>query len=171
MVDSGSKWELVLLLWEVIIRMKFLGEITCTVDDKGRIKMPSSFFKQFPAEDKGCFYIAKDIDDCLVIYPMQTWAEQEAKLRKLNTYNPEHRNFINGITAGLTEVEFDNSGRFLISKQLMRYIGNAKEVVLKGMFDKIQIWESSKYDQFIASQHGNISHLADVVSKYLDEKG
>ncbi|MFN8276394.1 MAG: division/cell wall cluster transcriptional repressor MraZ [Chitinophagales bacterium] len=150
--------------------MKFLGEYVCSVDEKGRVKMPAAFFKQFPVEDKGTFMLGRDIDDCLVIYPMATWAEQEANLEKLNPYNKEHRNFINVVTAGVSEVEMDNANRFLISKQLMRMLGNSKEVVLKGLFKKIQVWDVNKYEQFIAAQNERVSELADAVSKVFDEK-
>ena len=148
--------------------MRFLGEINCAVDDKGRIKMPASLAKQFPAEDHNRFMIAKDLEDCLVIYPLKTWEQQEQRLAKLNDFNPQHRAFKNVITVGLTEMELDNAGRFLISKSLMKYVGNAKEVILKGQFDRIQIWEVSKYEQHIQGHIGNIQSLAEDVSKYLD---
>jgi MraZ protein len=148
--------------------MRFLGEIQCTVDDKGRIKMPTVMKKQFPASDSGRFMIAKDIEDCLVIYPMQTWDKQEQKLTKLSDFNPTHRAFKNAITVGLTEVELDNADRFLISKSLMRYISSAKEVILKGQFDRIQIWDANKYEQYIQGNISNISAIAEDVAKYLD---
>jgi MraZ protein len=148
--------------------MRFLGEIQCSVDDKSRIKMPAVMKKQFPAADSGRFMIAKDIEDCLVIYPMQTWDKQEQKLAKLSDFNPTHRAFKNAITVGLTEMELDNADRFLISKSLMRYISSAKEVILKGQFDRIQIWDANKYEQYIQGNISNISAIAEDVAKYLD---
>ena len=150
--------------------MRFLGEINCSVDDKGRVKMPVSYSRQFPETDKSRFMIAKDLEDCLVIYTLSGWKAQEEKLKQLNPFNPKHRAFINAITVGLTEVEMDNADRFLISRQLMKYIGNAKEVILKGQFDRIQVWESSKYDQYIQGNIANMQDLAADVSQYLDSK-
>jgi MraZ protein len=114
--------------------------------------------------------IAKDMEDCLVIYTLEGWKAQEEKLKQLNPFNPKHRAFINAITVGLTEVEMDNADRFLISRQLMKYIGNAKEVILKGQFDRIQVWEASKYDQYIQGNLANMQDLAADVSQYLDSK-
>ena len=150
--------------------MRFLGEINCSVDDKGRVKMPVSYSRQFPDTDKSRFMIAKDLEDCLVIYTLEGWKAQEEKLKQLNPFNPKHRAFINAITVGLTEVEMDNADRFLISKQLMKYIGNAKEVILKGQFDRIQVWEATKYDQYIQGNLANMQDLAAEVSQYLDSK-
>ena len=77
---------------------------------------------------------------------------------------------MNAITVGLTEVEMDNADRFLISKQLMKYIGNAKDVILKGQFDRIQVWDATKYDQYIQGSLSNMQQLAAEVSQYLDSK-
>jgi MraZ protein len=150
--------------------MRFLGEINCSVDDKGRVKMPVTFSRQFPEPDKGRFMIARDIEDCLVIYTLEGWKAQEERLKRLNLFDPTHRAFINAITVGLTEVEMDNADRFLISRQLMKYIGNAKDVVLKGQFDRIQVWDATKYDQYIQGSLANMQHLAAEVSQYLDSK-
>jgi MraZ protein len=148
----------------------FLGEYSCSVDDKGRVKMPVSLKVQFPAEDGGKFMIAKGLDDCLVIYPMESWKEQEKRLRKLDKFNPEHRQFINGITIGLTQMELDSNDRLLISKQLMKYIGNAREVIVKGDFDQIQIWDASKYEQYTQLNIANMPDISRTVSKYLNEQ-
>lgn len=148
--------------------MRFLGEINCSVDDKGRVKMPVVFSRQFPEADKGRFMIARDIEDCLVIYTLEGWQAQEDRLRQLNQFDPRHRAFIQALTVGLTEVEMDNADRFLISKQLMRYIGNAKEVTLKGQFDRIQVWDAAKYEQYISGNLANMTELAANASQYLD---
>ncbi len=147
--------------------MKFIGEIQCNVDDKGRVKLPVSFKKHF-VDTPIKFMIAKDIEDCLVIYPIATWEKQEQMLMKLNDFNPTHRAFKNTITLGLTEIELDSADRFLISKQLMKYLGSAKEVILKGQFDRIQIWDSSKYETYTNANIGNVEQMAADVAKYLD---
>jgi len=41
-------------------------------------------------------------------------------------------------------------------------------VILKGQFDRIQIWEAGKYEQYIQGNLSNINALADNVSSYLD---
>ncbi len=149
---------------------RFRGEFNCTVDDKGRIKMPVSLRAQFPKEDDGKFMMKKGLDDCLEIYPMKTWEKEEAKLEMLDKYNPVHRHFASGFTIGLMESSFDNSDRFLIPKNMMKYISNAREVIVKGDLDCIQIWDLNKYEQFTNGNLGNIHSLSIEVSKYLNEQ-
>lgn len=149
--------------------MAFRGQYDCTMDDKGRIKMPSSLRKQFPAEEKGSFMLAKDIEDCLVIYPMKEWEEQEAQLMKLNQFDPTLRQFASTMMIGLTEVQFDNADRFLVQKSLTKYLGNSKDVVLLGRFNRIQIWDAAKLEQYNNSGLANIKELAQEAATYIDK--
>lgn len=148
--------------------MNFLGQYECTMDDKGRVKMPAALRKQFGDGAKGKFMLAKDIEDCLVIYPLETWSRQEALLRKLNPFNTNHQKFINSVTTGLTEVEFDSADRFLISTTLKKYLGNSRDIVLKGKFDRIQVWDAQKYEQYTQGNLSNIQSLADEAAAYID---
>jgi MraZ protein len=150
--------------------MDFFGQYDCTMDEKGRIKMPATLRKQFGPEDGNKFMIAKDLEDCLVIYPMQTWNELAARLKKLDRIKSSHQKFISAITVGLTEVEMDNADRFLVSKSLTKYLGAGKDIVMKGVFDRIQVWEANKYDQYTQSNISNVEPLADEIAAYLDTK-
>ena len=149
--------------------MAFRGQYDCTMDDKGRIKMPAALRKQFPAEEKGAFMIAKDIEDCLVIYPMKEWEAEEARLMKLNPYDPKLRQFASAMMIGLTEVQMDVADRFLIQKSLVKHLGGGKDVVLRGMFNRIQIWDAAKLDQYNSSSMSNIKELAQEAAAHWDK--
>jgi MraZ protein len=155
--------------------MVFRGQYDCKMDDKGRIKMPAALRNQFSAEDGNKFMIARDLVDCLVIYPMKTWDKQEANLQKLNAFNPDHQKFIDAVTAGLTEVEMDSADRFLVGKSLSKYLGTGKDIVMKGKVDRIQVWDAAKYEQYSQGNISNIQELAGKAAAYLDtlneEKG
>jgi MraZ protein len=154
--------------------MAFLGDFVCTMDDKGRIKMPAALRKQFDAGDGNKFMIAKDLTDNLVIYPMKTWEKQAAKLQKLDDYDPDHQKFIDVMTAGLAEVEMDSADRFLVSKSLTRYLGAGKEILMKGKFDRIQVWDAAKHDQQLQGSIANMPELARKAAAHIalnEEKG
>ncbi|HLP20208.1 MAG TPA: division/cell wall cluster transcriptional repressor MraZ [Chitinophagales bacterium] len=150
--------------------MNFLGQFECTMDDKGRVKLPAVLRKQFPAGDGSKFMLAKDIEDCLVIYPMKTWAKTEATLQKLHPFNTNHQKFINAVTTGLTEVDIDSADRFLVNTTLKKYLGTSKDIVLKGKFDRIQVWDAVKYEAYTNGNVANMQQLADEAAKYLEEK-
>lgn len=148
--------------------MEFRGDYDCTMDEKGRIKIPASLRKQLAAGKENKFVLVKDLEDCLVIYTMKGWNELEAKLKMLNSFNLDHQRFINLVTTGWTEVEIDSADRFLISTSLKKYLGNGKDILLKGKFDKLQVWDANKYMQASQVNHANSEYLAKEVANYLD---
>ncbi|MBK8658450.1 MAG: hypothetical protein IPN22_06160 [Bacteroidetes bacterium] len=100
---------------------------------------------------------------------MKEWEAQEAKLMKLNDFDPELRQFASAMMIGLTEVQFDSADRFLVSKSLSKYLGNSKDVVLLGKFRKIQIWDAAKLEQFQSGGISNIKDLASKAAQYFDK--
>ena len=148
--------------------MDFRGDYECTMDEKGRIKMPAALRKQFAASKENKFVLVKDLQDCLVIYTMKSWNELEARMRKFNPFNAELQRFINMATIGWTEVEIDSADRFLISTSLRKYLGTGKDILMKGKFDKIQIWDAKKYEQNAQINLANAEHLGKVAAEYWD---
>ncbi|HRN93544.1 MAG: hypothetical protein M9931_00735 [Chitinophagales bacterium] len=148
---------------------KFRGQFNCSVDDKGRIKMPVSFKQQFDPADKGSFMIKKGLDDCLEIYPLAIWTKEEERLDRLDDYNPIHRAFRGTFILGITELTLDGSDRFLIPKSLMGYLNNTREVIMVGDLNLIKIWEPSKLHDFTSVTLPNMHQYSIEVSNYLNE--
>ena len=148
----------------------FRGQFNCNVDDKGRIKLPVLLKAQFPAEDEGKFMLKKGLDDCLEIYTLAGWRLEEDKLRMLDRYNPTHRKFRGQFTEGLIELSLDSSDRLLVPKSLMQYIHNAREVIVKGELDCIQIWDVKAFEKFMDSDPTELHNMSIEISKYIDEQ-
>lgn len=148
--------------------MDFRGEFECTMDDKGRVKLPAVLRKQLTAAKENRVVLVKDLEDCLVIYTMKSWTTLEERLKKLNPFNLNHQRFINLVTNGWTEVEIDSADRILISSSLKKFLGTGKDIIMKGKFDKIQIWDAGKYGQNVQVNQANSEHLANEVANYLD---
>lgn len=147
----------------------FRGQFNCTIDDKGRIKMPVSLKAMLPPDEKGRFMLKKGLDDCLEIYTLSGWYKEEERLKKLDKYNPIHRHFKTTFTIGLMEMCLDGADRFLIPKNLMEYIQYSREVILKGELDCIQIWSEAKFNEFISGNLSNMHQYSIEVSNYLNE--
>ena len=127
----------------------FIGDYTCKVDVKGRIILPAAFKKQMPADAQDHFVVRKDIfENCLVLYSIEDWNAQLAKIRKkINPYNREHNMFIRNFFKGTAELPLDNNNRLLVPKRLMDLIGAERDVVLAGQDGRIEIWAANVYDK------------------------
>ena len=85
------------------------------------------------------------------------------KLNGLNRFNKKNNDFIRRFTAGVKSVEMDNSGRFLISKDLIKYASIDKEIVVSSSVNILEIWNKSTYEKVINEATLNFGALAEEV--------
>lgn len=135
--------------------VKFIGEYTAKLDDKGRLVLPSAFKSLISSEAEGRpetgmkLVLKKDIyADCLEMYTYEEWSRQSDDLKsRLNPYNKAHALFWREYMKGRAVVEPDGKlGRISIPKKLLDSIGVTKEVVFCGNDYKIEIWAKEKFE-------------------------
>ena len=126
----------------------FLGEYEATLDAKGRFLLPAGFKKQLPEEGGSSFVINRGFEECLTLYPLQSWDPIFSKISNLNDFDPKVREFRRYFLNGATNLELDTAGRLLLPKNLTEHAGLEKDIVLVSAVNKIEIWDKSKYKQF-----------------------
>jgi MraZ protein len=142
----------------------FLGEYEVTLDGRGRFLVPAAFKKQLTGDNANQFVISRGIEECLTLYPIQTWEPVFAEISKLNDFDPQVREFRRKFLNGATQIELDSAGRLLLPKPLIEYAGLDKDVLLVSAVNKIEIWDSSKYKKlFELSSPDELSRLANNV--------
>jgi len=129
----------------------FLGEFEATLDAKGRFLLPAGFKKQLPQEEGSLFVINRGFEKCLALYPIKSWEPLFAEISKLNEFEPKVREFRRYFLNGATHVEPDSAGRLLVPPNLKDYAGLQKDIVLVAAVNKIEIWDSNKYQQLFDS--------------------
>jgi MraZ protein len=71
--------------------LEFLGEHKCKLDDKGRLRLPSSLKLQMNPAAQGKFVVNRGFDGCLELYPMDYWIKLRNVMDKqLNMFNSKH---------------------------------------------------------------------------------
>jgi MraZ protein len=139
----------------------FMGEYNHTIDAKGRLIIPSKFRDELGET----FVLTKGLDGCLSIYPKEEWEEFERKLRTLPLTNKNARTFTRFFIAGATACELDKQGRILVPATLREYAGLAKDVVLTGNLDRIEVWSKEKW-----AENSNYDDM-DSIAEGLTELG
>ena len=128
--------------------MRFIGNIEAKADNKGRVFLPACFRRilQNGACDK--VMLRKDVyQDCLVIYPEDSWNRQLDLLRsRLDKWNAGHQMIFRQFVADVEEINIDASGRILLPKRYMKMAGIQQEVRFIGMDDTIEIWAKEKVE-------------------------
>lgn len=146
MVESGKKWG----------DFMFMGEYHHTIDDKGRIIIPSKLRYELGEE----FIVTKGLDGCLFIYPKNEWNAIAQKYKELpNT--KDARNYLRFFLAGATVCEFDKQGRVNITPPLIKYADLQKDCIIIGVNDRLEIWSKERWEKFLQDNEENISDIAD----------
>ena len=148
MEQSGVKW---------VINM-FMGEYHHTIDNKGRIIMPSKI-----REDLGTnFYMTRGLEGCLYVYPKSNWKNIIAKYKEIPD-TKDKRYFMRIFLSGATNCELDSQGRVNIPTPLLDYAKLEKECLIIGVDDRLEIWSKDEWDIFINTNENKLSDLADTL--------
>ena len=119
-----------------------MGSYQNSIDAKNRVIVPAKFRDELGPK---CV-LTRGLDECLILYPMSTWSEQQEKLAQLPRSDENARAFIRYIFANATECEVDRQGRLLIPASYKEMAGIDKEMVTIGMLDRIELWAKEVYD-------------------------
>lgn len=141
---------------------KLLGEFDCTMDSKGRVRLPSGLLKQLGDEGQS-FVMNKGFEKHLTLYPVAVWEKTVKEFEKLNQYDNDTRNFLRRFHNGATSIDIDDQGRILIPKRLAEYAGVEKDIILNAFGEKIEIWDANEYERMMNDDTVSMSELAQRV--------
>ncbi|WP_143883155.1 division/cell wall cluster transcriptional repressor MraZ [Chryseobacterium binzhouense] len=149
----------------------FIGTYECKIDDKGRLKVPSSLIKQMENFEDKTFVVKRSVfQPCLEVYPMKAWDKLMEKINKLNRFIKKNADFIRMFTAGVKTVELDTAGRLQISKDLTTFAQLTKDVVVTSAGELFEIWDKEAYEKVIATNEEDFANLAEDVMGAFDEE-
>lgn len=136
----------------------FTGEFRHSLDDRGRVAIPVRFRARLA---QGAT-LARWLDGCLALFPLDEWDAFAAKLRGLASTDPVGRQFSRFMSSGAVEVELDRQGRILIPGYLRGYAGlEGGEVVLVGALGRLEVWASARWERYRSSLEESPEALAE----------
>lgn len=126
----------------------FRGINGIRIDQKGRMVIPARYRDRLQADGNGIVILTIDTEErCLLLYPLNTWEEIEAKLASLPSFNPAARRIQRLLLGHATDIEMDNQGRILLAPLLREYAGIEKQAILVGQGRKFELWDETHWDQ------------------------
>lgn len=129
----------------------FKGQEIYTIDGKGRVHLPAKMRKFVAPEAEETFTITRGVDTCIAAYPLDEWRKFEAKLQKLNPFDPKHRYVMNWINMWCDDVKLDAQIRIALPKQLLDFAGIESRIKIIGMGNYIAFWNPDEHDKYMAS--------------------
>ena len=122
----------------------FTGEYRHSVDDKGRLAVPSRFRAQLDAG----LVVSRWLDSCLAIHTRDGWDALADKVATLPITDENARRFSRFIFAGASETTLDGQGRVLVPGYLRDMAGLASEAVVVGSRDHAEIWAPDTWEAY-----------------------
>ena len=147
----------------------FTGRFEYSVDDKGRLSVPSRHRDQMERErQEPILFVTQVKADCLHAYAT---AEFQQFIESFSQSTDEaSREALRQITANTIECPLDKQGRIMLPKELLAKAGIKRDVVLLGVAKHIQVWDRQRYDAWsqeqaarLNSRPGSLRAPADLV--------
>lgn len=135
----------------------FYGEYEHTVDEKNRLTLPVRFRDALA----GGVVLARGIEKNIDVYPRESWDANVARIAELDSLTREAREMKRFVFAGATVAELDKQGRVLVPPHLATHASLAKEIVLAGVHDHIEIWDRSQWTTHLNAIEGSAGDVAE----------
>ena len=137
----------------------FIGEYTHSIDEKGRLAVPVKFRSSLT---KGAV-ITRGLDGCLFVYTAAEWKKLADKLVTLPIAQANTRAFARLMLAGAMEADVDSQGRVLVPDYLRKYAGLSKQVVVTGLYNRLELWDEAAWNKYKASTEKSSVDIAEAL--------
>ena len=115
------------------------GTYEHSIDAKGRLFIPAKLREELGVT----FYLAMGVDECLAIYPQETWNRFTEKFASLPMSQSAA---MRPLFANASKCELDSQGRSVIPQKLRKYAGLEKDAVIIGVNDRAEIWSAETWN-------------------------
>ena len=125
----------------------FQGETAITIDDKGRLAIPTSY-RDLVARACGNRLVVTYNpfeSGSLYLYPQPVWERVRDQVNDLPRTRSVSRNLQLKLVGAATFVEPDGSGRISLPASHRNAVGIEKRAVLLGMGDKFELWSEQAH--------------------------
>ena len=124
--------------------MVFQGEFDQSVDDKGRVIIPTRFRSSLGER----FYMTKGFNNCIFVYTENAYKDLSDTLQSQRLLDEHAMRLQRFFTS--TEASVDGQGRVTIPAKLREWakVGDEDDVVVVGTGLRIEIWSRPVWDRY-----------------------
>lgn len=125
----------------------FQGETAITVDDKGRLAIPTAYRDLVARECGNRLVVTYNPYEsgCLWLYPVAVWESVRDEVNRLSLAKKVHRLMQLKLVGSATHLDADGNGRVLLPASHRHAAGIEKKAVLLGMGNKFELWSEQAH--------------------------
>ncbi|QDT48132.1 Transcriptional regulator MraZ [Symmachiella dynata] len=130
------------------------------MDDKSRFAVPKRLREQFGEEELRSIYVAPGTECSLDLYSKIAFEELADRVATMSPTRADIRNYKRLFYGRAERVDLDSQGRIRIPERLVTFAGLQKEVVLIGVHDHVEVWDSAIWQQFLEKHSTDFDSMA-----------
>jgi MraZ protein len=139
--------------------MLLTGTYPRTVDDKGRFALPKKVRELL--KEPATLFVTPGPDQSLWLYTEADLEILAGRLDAAPATDAEARVFRRLYFAQTEQVDLDKTGRLLIPERLAQFASLQKEVVLIGVRDHLELWDSIRWNNFVQENAARFDTVAE----------
>ncbi len=138
----------------------FVGEYKHSIDEKGRIAVPSKFRSSL----KSGAVVTKGLDNCLFVLPMAEWKKWASEISKLPVSKADSRAFARHMFGEASDVKLDGQGRIILPTRLKKFANIKKTAVFVGLYNKLELWAEKTWERYKQKTERQSTQIAERMS-------
>jgi MraZ protein len=144
----------------------FQGETAITVDDKGRLAIPTTYRELVAQSCANRLVITYNPFElgCLWLFPYAEWEPVRDQVNALSKVVTAHRDLQMTLVGAAAVVEPDGAARILLPASQRATTGIEKKAVLLGMGNKFELWSEQAHLAKIRQVIGEGGITSDMAS-------
>jgi MraZ protein len=144
---------------------KFFGEYRHSVDDKGRLTIPSQWRPKIDSEDNDFLALPSLTERSVTVYPPKMIEQLYERFSQISMGDQKGQRAIRRIMSMAHNFSCDKQGRINLNEKLIHHAGLKKTVVLLGEASKFMIYDETFYDELMTDD-GAGEDLADIAKGF-----
>ena len=130
----------------------FRGSTIATIDEKGRLKVPTDFRRHLEESYGRDFFVTSVRGDRAIAYPLPVWEEVERRLAQLPATDPTRQRFLERVSYFGAQVALDAQGRLLLPAIVREKTSMSGEVVVSAQIDRLEIWNRERLERKLEAE-------------------
>lgn len=122
----------------------FLGSYDYSIDDKGRLVIPSKFRSEIGEK----LYLMKGYDGCISIYKESDFQKALERLQNLEFEKEKARLHLRVLLETVVDLTIDKAGRIQIPIKTLQKYCIGKEVKIIGLLNHFEIWDMTSWNKY-----------------------
>lgn len=141
------------------VKVMLLGTHSPKLDDKGRVILPAKFREDLG----GGIVVTRGQERCLYVFSTSEFEAVHDRIRQAPLSNKQARDFQRMFLSGASQEMPDTQNRITIPAHLREWAGLEKELIVTGVGAHAEIWDSGRWNDYLADNEESYSELEQEV--------